>query len=233
MRGSHGNGRTHNPAPCQTWFEPPECQGGLIQRRWHYPPLQDPLPPNLTYNDNDEAHPGSCHAPVKASRTATGALRQRLHLGRLDPRFLLRPEDEDCKCPEAESCDFRCMYRFWYHALGPALAYMVGYGRGLRAGGGPGLPVVIQSRRRGSAPGPRLRRPVRLLRDHPPELEERQLPDPPRDRRDRALAAAVLPGMRDGTAASGEEYLVKFPGTCSREGTAQNNTVPGPRVWRG
>ncbi|RYP56501.1 hypothetical protein DL771_011820 [Monosporascus sp. 5C6A] len=53
------------------WFEPPETQRDLIQCGWHYLPFQDRLPSNLTCNYNDEAVPGSYHAPAKAGGTVT------------------------------------------------------------------------------------------------------------------------------------------------------------------
>ncbi|RYP54981.1 hypothetical protein DL768_000297 [Monosporascus sp. mg162] len=86
----------------QRWFEPPEGQRGLIQRRWHYLPLEDPLSPNLTCNHNGEAVPGSYHAPAKAGGTVDNdCARNDLKLG-----YYCNPEDKHREYPEDHSYDF-------------------------------------------------------------------------------------------------------------------------------
>ncbi|RYP65843.1 hypothetical protein DL770_008920 [Monosporascus sp. CRB-9-2] len=83
------------------------------------------------------------HAPAKAGGAATAPYDNDCAWDGLELGFYCNPEDEDRECPEGHSSDFLCMYHFWYHALGPALAYTGGLRRGLRAGGGRGLPAVV------------------------------------------------------------------------------------------
>ncbi|RYP03172.1 hypothetical protein DL764_005321 [Monosporascus ibericus] len=147
--------------------------------------------------NNGEAVSGSYHAPAKAGGTVTAPTTTTAPWDDLELGLYCNLEDDDRECPEGHSCEFWCMYPFWYNNHDPALAYTGGLRRGLRAG--------EEGLRRGHAFGDSSGYfqgeltgnlnsgvPPRFS-EATPEFEEWPLPDPPRDYHDRALAAAVLP----------------------------------------
>ncbi|RYO82333.1 hypothetical protein DL766_008699 [Monosporascus sp. MC13-8B] len=249
-------------------------------------PLQDPPPPNLTCNDNGEALPGSYQAPVKAGGTVTAHYANHYTWDDSTLGFYCDPEDEDRKCPEGRSCNFRCMYRFWYHALGPALAYMAGYGRACALVAGSGslswFKVAEETLSRGRAFGDssgyfqadlngnylirheiimielwlphfyptcatELQRPARTTSSSSPGAYSYGDMSPLRSLCTLAsflpthIKLATGPGLSDKVAGrvyttKAGRYLSVLPpleGISGDRLPAQNNTVPGPKGWRG
>ncbi|KAF2468490.1 glycoside hydrolase [Lindgomyces ingoldianus] len=106
------------------WFDPPDNQTNLMQRRWYYWPVQDPLSENITCNYNGAAVPSAFHAPVHAGHTITANWSNNYPFDKPGEPFYCDPAMTNRTCPAGFTCDFSCMYHHWYHGHGPLTAYL-------------------------------------------------------------------------------------------------------------
>ncbi|KAF2020769.1 lytic polysaccharide monooxygenase [Aaosphaeria arxii CBS 175.79] len=241
--------------PGYKFTEPPESQSNLIQRRWYYWPVEDPLSPNVTCSYDGSAVKDTYHAPVKAGDTITASWSNNLTWDDPNGPFY---------CEPGSTRD--CFYRRWYHFYGPLMAYMADCGgdcstvdpaalkwfkiaeEGLKPGftlgdtagweqsalsrpGTKGWSVTVP---KSLKPGNyMIRHEILMIELMPPQFYP---------------TCGQLKVEGSGTATPSEDYLVKFPGAYSMEdpgiaisgvvyGELGRNTteyiIPGPKVWTG